>query len=91
MIVDSNEELFWTRVRLSAPPPFFKGVRMTRPPCERCIVYSICYGKFKNKNYGGVTEFVWKENCPDSIEFTRDATQNQINRMRELFDLERIK
>lgn len=59
-------------------------------PCKTCLVYPICYSRFKNSMYDSVTNFAWQENCKNAIKYTEDATQNEINSMRVLFDLQKV-
>jgi len=60
---------------------------MENIPCYKCLIFIICKQKVTNS----VCDFVDIYGCPDAKEFTHNADQNDINKLREIFGLEGYK
>lgn len=56
-------------------------------PCEECLCYVMC----KRRLSASVTSMAWKEKCDRLKRFINMSDQDDVNRVRTLFDLEPYK
>lgn len=63
-------------------------------PCENCIVFAICYTKFKTFKKNNIESIICFTidylNCSIVREFEVNATQDDINDLRQFYGLEPI-
>jgi len=71
-------------------------------PCKTCIVYAACRARemARPKHFfdgdgkwpdNSVIQVAWNEDCKPLLKFIEDGWQEDINRARDLFDMEPVK
>jgi len=61
---------------------------MEKVPCYKCLVFIMCKQRLEKSSNNSVVGLAYTINCPRAKKFVDGATQEDINQMRLIFELE---
>jgi hypothetical protein len=62
---------------------------MKDPPCRNCLLLAVCKSRFMN--YTNVSSFAYDTKCPLACEYIENYGMEEVNEMRKIFGLKKIK